>query len=324
VQDGIVFYILIYTTLIMKDTSQKQKRYWIPLVILLILAGIAFGAWYYFARSPKKDEHIEKIIPHLNMAHIRITDIDGERIRFTLNATLANSLPVKLSTSRIQYQVYIDTAMIVESTYDKPLNVESSDSIALDIPMEASMKRILGILKEFKKQHIDSTNYRIVAQVYLDLPIAGERQFNFDVVKRMPTVIIPELKLADTDIKKLGFKESGVDMAFTVFNPNNYEIKLKDGRLNVKLDENLELEGNMEDIKLPAKGKQTVSIHFDLKTNKLGKAVWKLVFNKKDTHFDLIFKGILDADNDVIDNTNLVVTANGTLDEALQTAKELK
>ncbi|MES2514936.1 MAG: LEA type 2 family protein [Bacteroidota bacterium] len=308
----------------MEHSTHKQKRYWIPLVIIFILGAIALGTWYYFARSPKKDEHVEHIIPHLNMAHIRITDIDGERIKFTLNATLANSLPVKLSTNRIQYQVYIDTAMIVESSYNEPLNVESSDSIALDIPMEASMKRILGILKEFKRQKIDSTNYRVVAKVFLDLPIAGEREFNFDIVKRMPTVIIPELKLADTDIKRLGFKESGVDMAFAIYNPNNYEIKLKNGLLDVKLDENLELEGKLQDIMLPAKGKQTVTVHFDLKSNKLGKAVWKLVFNKKDTHFDMVFKGVFDAHNDVLDNTNLLITANGTLDEALKAAKELK
>ncbi|MES2763726.1 MAG: LEA type 2 family protein [Bacteroidota bacterium] len=306
------------------ESPQKQKRYWIPLLILLVLGAIAFGAWYYFARSPKKDEHIEKLIPHISMTHIHITDIDGERIKFTTNMVLLNSFPVNLSTSRIQYRIYIDTAMVIESSYDEKLNVASSDSITLDIPMEASMKRIVGILKEFKRQHIDSTDYRVEAEVYLDLPVAGERRFDFKVVKRMPTVIIPELKLADTDIKKLGFKESGVDMAFTVFNPNNYEIKLKDGHFDVKLDENLEMEGVMEDIKLPAKGKQTISIHFDIRSNKLGKAVWKMIFNKKGTHFNFVFKGIADANNDILNNTNLVITADGTLDEALEAAKEVK
>ncbi len=309
----------------MAETTHKSKRGWIPVVIvILLLAVIGTGAWYYFFRSPEKEEHVENIIPHINVANIEITDIDGEHIKFLIKASIANTFPVNLSTKRIQYQVYIDTAMIAESSYEQPLEVKSSDSIAFDIPMEASLKRMIGIFKEFKKQHTDSADYKIIAQVYVNVPVAGEQKFDVNIVKRFPAILLPELKLADTDFKKLGFKESGIDMSFIIENPNRFPIKLKDGNVKVKLDESIDLDAKIEDIEIGANNRQTVPVHFDLKTNKLGKAIWKLVFNKKNTHFNVVFTAMLNTETDILRNTKLLITANGTVDEALKAIKESK
>lgn len=306
------------------ETPKKNNRRWIPVIIVLILAGLCIGVWYYFAKSPDKEKHIENLAPHVNMSKITITDIDGETIKFKANVVLANAFPVKLNTRRIQYQVYIDTAMIARSSYNEALTINSNDSISMDLPMEASVKRTLNILEEFKKQQIDSADYRVKAQVYINVPISGERQFDFDLKKRLPAFLLPELKLADTDIKKLGLKESGIDLQFVVNNPNNFELKLKDSHLSVNIDHNIDLEGTLEDLILPAKGNQTVSVHLNIKTNKLGKAAWKLLFDKRHTHFYVVFKGKANADNQILNNTNLLVTAQGTVEEMLQAVKEIR
>lgn len=309
----------------MEETTHKPKRSWITaMIIIALLAAISLSAWYYFFRSPDKEEHVENLIPHINMANIEITDIDGERIKFLLKASIANPFPVNLKTKRIQYQVYIDTAMIAESSYEEPLDVKSSDSITADIPMEASLKRMIGILKEFKKQKTDSADYKVIAQIYVNVPVAGEQKFDINIFKRLPAILIPELKLADTDFKKVGFKESGIDMSFIIENPNSFPIKLKDGNMWVQLDENIDLEAEIADVEVPANGIQTVPVHFDLKTNKLGNALWKLVFNKKNTHFNVVFTGKLDTETDILKNTNLKITAQGTVDEALKIIKESK
>jgi LEA14-like dessication related protein len=309
----------------MTEVTHKTKRGWLAVaIILLLLAAIGTGTWYYFFRSPDKDEHVENIIPHINVANIEITDIDGEHIKFLIKASIANTFPVNLSTKRIQYRVYIDTAMVAESSYEQPLEVRSSDSISFDIPMEASLKRMTGIFKEFKKQHTDSADYRVIAQVYVDVPVAGEQRFDVNIVKRLPAILLPELKLADTDLKKPGFKESGIDMSFIIENPNRFPIKLKDGNVKAKLDENIDLDAKIEDEEIAANSRQTVAVHFDLKTNKLGNAIWKLAFNKKNTHFNVVFTGKLDTETDILKNTNLVITANGTVDEALKAIKESK
>jgi LEA14-like dessication related protein len=309
----------------MEETLHKPNRSWLPVIIVMaLLAAIGTAAWYYFFRSPGKDKHVEKLIPHINVANIEITDIDGEHIKFLIKASIANAFPVDLSTKRIQYQVYIDTAMIAESSYVQSLEVRSSDSIAFDIPMEASLKRMIGILKEFKTQHTDSADYKIIAQVYMNLPVAGEQKLEVNIIKRLPVILIPELTLADTDFKKLGFKESGIDMSFNIENPNRFPIRLNNGKLNVKLEENIDLDATVADIKIAANSRQTVPAHFDLKTTKLGSAIWKLVFNKKNTHFNVVFTGMLDTETDILKNTNLVITAGGTVDEALKAIKESK
>lgn len=306
------------------ETPKKRNQLWIPVVIVLILAGLCTGIWYYFAKSPDKEAHIENLIPHVSMSRITITDIDGETIKFKANVVLANTFPVKLNTRRIQYQVYIDTAMIARSSYNDPIIINSNDSMRMDLPMEASVKRTLTILDELKKQQKDSADYRVKAQIYIDVPVSGERQFDVDLKKRLPAFWLPELKLADTDIKKLGLKESGIDLEFVVSNPNNFELKLKDSHLSVNIDETIDLEGTLEDLNLPAKGNQTVSVHLTIKTNKLGKAAWKLLFDKTHTRFYVVFKGKANADNHILNNTNLLVTARGTVAEMLQAVKEIR
>jgi LEA14-like dessication related protein len=305
-----------------QQTKQKSKRYLIPITIGLIIVALIFGIWYYFFASPEKGEHIDKIAPHVSLGHVNITDIDGEHIKLTMNLDFANPFPINLNTKRIQYQVYIDTAMIAESSYEKPIDIASTDTTAIDIPVEASLKRLFNILKEFKKQQTDSVDYKIIAQIYLNTPIAGERQFDFTIIKRLPAFMTPEIKLVDTDIKKIGFKESGIDMAISIHNFNQFDMKIKNGHLDVLLDENIKLEGNLEDLHIPSQQSRIVSVHF--KINKLGKAVWKILFNKKNTRFNFVFKAVADADNQIFHNTNLMITAHGTLGEALELVEDLK
>lgn len=112
-------------------------------------------------------------------------------------------------------------------------------------------------------------------------------------------------------------------MTVNVENPNAFPIKMKEGKYKFTIDndENV-MEGVMEKVvNIPAHGTAPVSMHTDMKTMKIPKLGWKMLFDKKDTHFKLNFSSKLMSDNGMLDNSKMAFNMSGTLDELKNIAK---
>jgi LEA14-like dessication related protein len=122
--------------------------------------------------------------------------------------------------------------------------------------------------------------------------------------------------MEDIDVNELGFDESKINLVAKVSNPNLFPIKLKDSKYTFRVDNDIAMEGSLEKIiAIPAKGSSSVSMHLDLKTSKMGKFLWKMLFDKADTPFKVNFRSKLLSDNTMIKNSNMVFNITGTLDE---------
>lgn len=298
-----------------KERGRSGKKGLIAFAIVALLA-VGFWLWWRAPNSSIKNQ-AQQLKPELSIASLNITDIDEDKISATSNVTLRNNLPVEVKTNRLDYVIYIDSAKVIEDSYSKPITIRSSDTTAIRLPMEIMFRKMTAVMKRFENKNIDSADYSMKATFQVDVPIAGERNFTMNFSKRLPALRLLKAKMGDIEIDKLGLKESSLDMTLNVENPNAFPVKMKDGKYKLSIDNDSNvIEGVMEKVvNIPAHGTEPVSMHVDMKTMKIPKLGWKMLFDKKDTHFKLNFSSKLISENGMLNNSNMAFNMSGTLAE---------
>ncbi len=295
------------------------------LIALGILALVAIGVWFWW-RSPSSSLKKEagKLKPELSVASVNINDIDENKISATSKIVLRNNLPIEVKTNRLDYVIYIDSTKIIEDSYSKPITIRSSDTTAISLPMEIMHRKMTAALKRLKNENIDSADYSIKASFAVDVPIAGEKNFTMNLSKRLPAYKLLKVKMGDIDLGKFGFKESSIDMVLNIENENNFPIRMKDAKYKFTIDDNENvMEGELQEVvNIRPNSTTPVAMHVDMKTLKVPKLGWKMLFDKKDTHFTMNFSSKLMSENGMLNNSKMQMNMQGTLEELKNAVKK--
>ena len=293
-----------------------KTKTWI--ILAFVVALLALGGWYFwrFTKTPSESE--QGLKPELSVATVTVTDIDPGRIRMTVKAFLKNPSPIEVTTSRLDYRVLVDDTEVLRSSYSKPIVIRSSDSTAVELPVEVLSKPLKDVLKRFKEQKIDSARYTLLATLYADVPIAGEREFNFDKTVRAPAFQIPYVKIEGINLDKFGLNESKIEAKLRITNPNTFPLKFEDSRFTMKVGDELTTNGGIPGLtNIPAKGSETVNVYLNADLDNVGKLAWQVLFKKKETPLFLDFKSKLVSDLESLQNSEMAMKVNTTLAEAL-------
>jgi LEA14-like dessication related protein len=298
-----------------------KKRYLFTIIISVI--GIAGYLWWRSSSSTLKTK-IEQLKPEVKVVSVSITDIQGSRIKSTLAIILTNRLPVEINIPKLEYNIFIDSLIVVESLYTKPIHIEPSGNSRIILPMETLSEPMERLLNLFDEQNRDSAVYTFNAAFSVDVPIAGVRDFTIHEEKRMPALRIPKLKVDNVDVDKLGFDESRLNIMVHIANPSLFSLKLKNAGYTFTIDKVLKLEGTLKEIiDVPPRGSQSLPMVLDIKTAKIVRLTWKVLFEKKYTDFKMNFYGTIVSTDNSVNNGTLTIAIDGTLDE-LRDLKEKK
>lgn len=304
-----------------KGRGRSGKKWLIALAIVALLAA-GVGLWWYAPHSSIK-KGAQRLKPELSVASLDITNITEDKMSATSKVVLRNNLPIEVKTNRLSYVIYIDSVKIIEDSYSKPITIRSSDTTAIRLPMEIMFRKLTAVMKRFENKKIDSADYAVKATFEADVPIAGERNFTMNFSKKLPALRLLKAKMGNIDLGKLGLKESSLDITVNVENPNAFPIKLKEGKYSFSMDNDKNvMDGVMQKVvNIPARSTTPVSMHVDMKTMKMPKLGWKMLFHKKDTHFKMNFSSVLMSDNGMLNNSKMAFNMSGTLKELTNAVK---
>jgi len=303
----------------------RTNKWLIVIVVLLLLGGAGFWWWKSPVSDSSKENVAEKVMPTIGVTSAQITDIDADGIKLLSKITLFNPLPIDIKTKKLNYTIYIDSVKVIEDAYEKLISIRSSDSSTLTLPMQLLAKPMTQVLKYFDDKKIDSANYSVEASFEVDVPIAGERKFTMNFTKRLPAFRIPEIKVNHVDLNGLALKSKGMDLEVHVSNPNLFPLKMSDGKFKFVIEDAMHMSGVLEKtIDIPSKGSQDVSMHASVTDGNMLKTGWKMLTDKKDTHFSCKFNGKLESENKMLSESKMSTTITGTLDEIMNAVKKAK
>lgn len=258
---------------------------------------------------------MEEVAPEMEVVAVDISNIDDESIDATSRIRLKNPFPAEINTNRINYEIYIDSIKVIEGAYNRPVEIASSDSTLIEIPMEILADPMKRVLDYFEKYEIDSAEYTMNITYEVDVPIAGENDFDMEFSKKLPAIHLPEVEIEDLDLNLLKSRE-GIDVVLQVYNPNLFPLNISNGSFSFIVEDELEVVGQMEDqINIPARETGNVAIFSKKRSGSMLETGWDFLFNQEDTRFNYHFSFIMESENEMLDNTNMRMNINGTLDE---------
>lgn len=284
---------------------------WLILSVGIAIAGVAL--WWLLSNDA--EEQVKNwISPKISIASASITNIDDKQIEVTSEVVLENSFPVEIKTDRIDYEIYIDSIKVVQDVYDEPVTIQSSDSTIIELSIEILSDSMANVIEYFEEHNIDSALYSVETNFQTDIPIVGEEEVTLNVEKRLPSIRLPEIELAEID-PNIFSDDEGLGLVVRIINPNHYPLQVQNGSFYFVIEDNIKVSGEMEDIEISAGGSQEVSIHVEKESGSIAKTGWDYLFNKSDTKFSYYFNGLLNSENKMLDSTEINMKVDGTLEE---------
>lgn len=296
-----------------------MKKGWLIALTLLLLGGIGAYVWYNQLKSNELAEngpHDGSLKPRLEMGNITISGISDNQIDMTVRLLIDNPLPVGFKAKRLNYTVLMADTPIVEDSYEKAIDIKSGDSTYVTLPVKLLLDKLTTVLKTLDKKDIDSTTYTVRSTFDLDVPILGERTFKSTIEKRLPTFYLPEIKIENIELGKVGLKRTDVATKVSILNRNKFPFNFTDTHYSVLIDGKQITEGDQrEPILIKAQATTPVVFPVTMKPGQLLSLLPDALFNKETTPYVVNFRcKIVDKDGSAaFSNSKLNTQIRGTL-----------
>jgi LEA14-like dessication related protein len=296
-----------------------MNKGWIIALMLLLVGCIGAYVWYSRLKNEAESEtgaYNGTLKPRVELSRFDITDISDDNVSMNMNLLIDNPLPVSFKASKVNYLVYINGKEVLRDSYAKAIALKSKDSTLLVLPIRLKAQKMLAVLKDLENRGVDSTNYRVHTTFDLDVPILGERTFTIDQTRRLPTFFIPKVTVTDIDFGKLSLKAMDVAAKVNIINKNKVPFSITDTHYSITIDGKQIAEGDQKAPILIRK-QATTPVVFPTMV-KPGQALGllpKALFDKKDTPFEISFRGkLIDKNKDpLFQHSKFSTTIRGTL-----------
>jgi len=148
------------------------------------------------------------------------------------------------------------------------------------------------------------------------VPILGERTFKTTITKRLPTFYLPEIKIENIDLGKIGLKRTDVATKVSILNKNKFPLNFTDTHYSVTIDGKQIAEGDQrEPILIKAQATTPVVFPVTMKPGQLLSLLPDALFNKETTPYVVNFRAKLidKKGSNMFSNSELNTQVKGTL-----------
>ncbi len=302
-----------------------KKLAWIALVAS-VLAAIGFFAYRWFNRM-QQDPNATFIKPRLVMGGIQIKNMDKERIEADVSVLIDNPAPIGLKADSLSYRLFIGGTEVMRSTYAKSIKLAANDSSQITLPVTIANERLVKTLKSLEQRGVDSTDYTVKARLYADVPLLRNQPLDIEISRKLPLFRLPEAKIIDTDLDKLGLNQTKMTVKAEITNRNVFAFVLRDTRFRLTLNGEEFTEGAVPGvINIPARGKAVVELPVELQLRKAVAAGFRLLSKNKPNPYSFVLQTRLvdSGGGKTFQNSRIRLQNSGDLREIMREVKEAR
>lgn len=287
-----------------------------------ILAAVVLALVIMYIFLFRNEEKSVDIKPELSIVALSITGINDETIDADASLLIGNPLPVEVTTNRVDYRIQINGTEVMRNRYDQPITIRSDTSTTVNLPVKILSEEFVQVLSRLDEEKADSADYTISAQFHLDVPVLGSRILDFTETTRLPALRLPEVRAGNLSVDKLRWEGSSLTLDVEVNNPNDFPLQFKEVHYEVVIDDDHTMSGDIPGLtKIPANGVATVPIKLHTDHKELMKTVWKTLFEDESTPFTITYQSTVVSENDLLNDTPLIMKTKGTLAELKDLSK---
>jgi len=292
----------------------------ILLLIVLLIAGLFIWRYVNYSRDPDPDKTF--FLPRIGMSVIEVTSLTSEKTEMTVRVLIKNILPFNFTADSFQYELYINDAEIVKSTYAKSIFLDANDSSWIMLPVTVFNRQADSLIASNEVRRIDSAEYRMHASFNTD--ILFNKRHNVTVRRYLPLVHIPRLDVDKIEVDSLNVKRAAVTMHVAIRNDNVFDIKFKDCAYDLQIEDDDWVKGVIKGhTVIKAKSVSKMAIPASISFKETGKTLFKLLKKGGDVRYNLFMNLIVETENDMIVNSKAIVKSKGTVKSLVKVSKEV-
>ena len=296
----------------------KKTLLTILLLIVLLIAGLLIWQYVNYARDP--DPYKTFFLPRIGMSVIEVTSLDPEKTEMNVRVLIKNILPFGFTADSFKYQLYINDAEIVKSTYAKSIHLEANDSSWIMLPLTVFSGDADSLINANEKRNIDSAEYRMHASFNTD--IIFNKTYNVTVRRYMPLVHIPEVKIGKIEVDSLNFKRAAITVHASIKNDNLFDVKFRDCAYEFQIEDHDWVKGKISGhTVIKAKSVSNMEIASTIILKETGKTLFKLLKKGGDVRYQLVMNLIVETENEMIKNSKAIIKRKGTVKSLVKVAK---
>jgi LEA14-like dessication related protein len=222
------------------------------------------------------EKQIDMIKPTAEVLAARIIDLNFEQVELEFDVAVTNENPFSFKIAGVDYDLQIAGNSLVSGITGKGIKINKSATSKVALPVTLKfddLKNLPGKIWEG-----DEFVYQFLANINVDLPVIGVYSVPYEKKGELPVSKMPEVKLNNIDIKKMGLTSAGLVAQVAIDNPNNFSLDLSDFNYQLNINGKNWGEGKSSiSSSIPKKGKGTIDIPLELNFLSMGKSVYNLI-----------------------------------------------
>lgn len=312
---------------IMAEQPTKNKHLGLKITggifAALLIALLVFFLIDYAHYQKDPSPYRTLFVPRLEMSNFEVTELTADKTNMVGRMLIHNPLPFNLRADSLQYKIYISDVEVIKSSYPRSVNIKRWDSTWVDIAVTAYNDKLMTVLKNAEKAGKDSVVYRVQSEFGTNLIF--HKHFNIDIDKLLPLIYIPEAKLEKIEWDSLNGEGVNLFIHATVVNKNQFPINFKDLAFKFALADNPWIKGKVPgEIAIPDSSTTPLVLPLRISFKEIGRSIWPLIKNGKNTPFKLEATLKLVSDNNAMRNSKVFFRDAGTIKEIIKLAKDEK
>jgi LEA14-like dessication related protein len=298
--------------------KKRRPVLWITLAMVLIFC---IGYIIYAVRSFQKIPDKTFILPKMDSAVVRVTELTKEKTTLEMHLLMNNPLPFKLSADSVAYEFFISDTAVMKTSYRENISLKAADTTWMFMPVIIENQKLVSILDLSEKRGFDSVYYEVKASFYSHL--LKEKKFDFHFGRMLPLLHIPEVALGKVEIDSLNLKRMKLLVHTTIKNENVFAIKADKVSYRFSVAGNKWITGRMPEM-IDLEKQSTTEVIFPVRVSleEVGETVFTLLKKGKKVPYGFEMELTTVSEKNALDGSRVIVTNAGTIGEIVQLAKD--
>ena len=160
--------------------------------------------------------------PIVTLRSVQIANISFQGIDLLCKVNVENRTALDIPVPEFDWELFINTNSFVNGNINAGGIMRSRQTNVIDIPVRLTYVDVFETFKSLKENK--NADYRVAIDVKVELPVIGERIWNFTHEGVLPVLQLPKISAPSMKIDNIDFTRVQLAFSVDVENPNNFAL----------------------------------------------------------------------------------------------------
>jgi LEA14-like dessication related protein len=224
--------------------------------------------------------------PTLSVTGVRVTDFSFKEMELTYSVKVNNPNPVALHMLSYDYNFKVNDHSFVKGNQKKRLNIASSGSSTIQIPMRVNFHDLYSLFNSLKSK--GQAGYQLLADLHFNLPVLGDVKVPLKKNGKIPMIKLPKVQLSSIKLKNFNLSKANLALNLKVHNPNAFGLLMNALTYNLAVNGKKLIDGHhQKHLTIDKNSNQIISIPVSLNILNIGSSVINLLKGSDELNYKL-------------------------------------